>query len=98
MRHITYFHVEENRKYIPIMSPDLHGSIINPQWLEPPLSPTNFHSPKGVRAIEFRLYYVQIFRLSGYAFTLRAPKKQTTKLRLQNFKTCFAQENSKTGG
>ena len=29
----------------------------NPQWLEPPLSRTNFHSPKGVRAIEVRLYF-----------------------------------------
>ena len=27
-------------------------SIINPQWLELPLSRTNFHSPKGVRAIK----------------------------------------------
>ena len=25
-------------------------------WLELPLSRTNFHSPKGVRAIEVRLY------------------------------------------
>ena len=32
------------------------GSIINPQWLERPLSRTNFHSPKGVRAIEILLY------------------------------------------
>ena len=34
------------------------GSIINLQWLELPLSRTNFHSPKGVRAIEVRLYIV----------------------------------------
>ena len=33
--------------------------IINPQsqWLELPLSRTIFHSPKGVRAIEVRLYF-----------------------------------------
>ena len=30
--------------------------MINPQWLELPLSRTNVHSPKGVRAIEVRLY------------------------------------------
>ena len=29
----------------------------NPQLLELPLSRTHFHSPKGVRAIEVRLYY-----------------------------------------
>ena len=32
--------------------------IINPKWLELPLSRTNFHSPKGVRANEVRLYMV----------------------------------------
>ena len=33
-------------------------------WLELPLSRTNFHGPKGVRAIEFRLY-MYIDRLTG---------------------------------
>ena len=28
------------------------GAIINPHWLELPLSRTNFHGSKGVRAIE----------------------------------------------
>ena len=28
------------------------GAIINPHWLELPLSQTNFHGPKGVQAIE----------------------------------------------
>ena len=32
------------------------GAMINPRWLELPLSRTNFHGPKGVRAIEVRLY------------------------------------------
>ena len=36
------------------MLPDL--ALINPQWLELPLSRANFHSPKGARAIEVRLY------------------------------------------
>ena len=30
--------------------------MMNPHWLELPLSRTNFHGPKGVRAIEVRLY------------------------------------------
>ena len=30
--------------------------MINPHWLRLPLSRTNFHGPKGVRAIEVRLY------------------------------------------
>ena len=34
------------------------GVMINPQWLEPPISRTNFPGPKGVRAIEVRLYMV----------------------------------------
>ena len=32
------------------------GAMINPHWLELPLSRANFHGPKGVRAIEVRLY------------------------------------------
>ena len=30
--------------------------FINPHWLELPQSRTNFRGPKGVRAIEVRLY------------------------------------------
>ena len=37
--------------------------MINPRWLELPLSRTNFHGPKGVRAIEVRLY-IQIIHFS----------------------------------
>ena len=33
------------------------GAMINPQWLELPMSRTNFHGPKDVRAIDVRLYY-----------------------------------------
>ena len=32
--------------------------MINSQWLELPMSRTNFHGPKDVRAIEVRLYIV----------------------------------------
>ena len=35
--------------------------MINTRWLELPLSRTNFHGPKGVRAIEVRLYNVLNF-------------------------------------
>ena len=31
------------------------GVIINPQWLELPISRTNFYGPKDVRAIVVRL-------------------------------------------
>ena len=30
--------------------------MINPHWFELPMSRTNFHGPKDVRAIEVRLY------------------------------------------
>ena len=30
--------------------------MINPQWLELPMSRRNFHGPEDVRAIEVRLY------------------------------------------
>ena len=30
--------------------------MINPQWLELPISRTKFHGPRDVRAIEVRLY------------------------------------------
>ena len=35
--------------------------MINPQWLELPISRTNFHGPKDVRATEVRLYNDQSF-------------------------------------
>ena len=35
--------------------------IINPHWLELPLSRTNFQGPKGVPAIEVRLYLEALF-------------------------------------
>ena len=32
--------------------------MINPQWLELPMSRTNFHGPKDARAIEVHMYIV----------------------------------------
>ena len=37
------------------------GAMINPLWLELPMARAIFHGPKGVRAIEVRLYI-----LNGY--------------------------------
>ena len=36
--------------------------MINPQWLELPMSRTNFHGPKDVRAIEVPLYSVKKYK------------------------------------
>ena len=37
--------------------------MINPQWLELPMSRPNFHGPKDVRAIEVRLYIENIVEM-----------------------------------
>ena len=34
------------------------GAMINLDWLELPMALTIFHGPKGVRAIEVRLYFL----------------------------------------
>ena len=36
------------------------GAMINPQWLELPMSRTNFYGPKDIRAVEVRLYVQDI--------------------------------------
>ena len=53
---------------IPNLSPftSLHCAIINPQWLELPISRTNFYGPNDVRAIEVRLLID-----SGYEHDIR---------------------------
>ena len=50
------------------------GAMINPQWLELPMSRMNFHGPKHVRAIEVRLYVTskepnQLAHLCSLIFT-----------------------------
>ena len=45
---------EDFPKLLPFTS--WPGAVINPQWLELPISRTNLHGPKDVRAIEVRLY------------------------------------------
>ena len=55
----------KSKKKIPKLSPFASwlGTIINPQWLELPMSWTHFHGPKDVRAIEVRLYLLTILIL-----------------------------------
>ena len=52
-------HYVENRKDFPklLLSASWTGAMINPQWLELPMSRTNFHGPKDVRAIEVWLHH-----------------------------------------
>ena len=53
-------HCVENRKDFPklLLFTSWTGAMINPQWLELPMSRTNFHGRKDVRAIEVRLYFI----------------------------------------
>ena len=43
----------------PPPPPHRPGALINPQWLELPMSRIHFHSPKDVRAFEVRLYVIR---------------------------------------
>ena len=49
--------LKEGQKDFPKLSPfaSWHGAMINPQWLELPISRINFHGPKDVRATEVLL-------------------------------------------
>ena len=56
--------------------------MINPQWLELPISRTNFHGPKDVRAIEVQQYLDILMRkkMQGKIFHKKKQhmhKKQT---------------------
>ena len=55
-----YNYCVENRKDFPKLSlfASWPGAMINLHWLELPMARTLFHGPKGVRAIEVRLYIV----------------------------------------
>ena len=67
----------ENRKYFPKLSlfASWTGAMINPQWLELPMSRTNFHGPKDVRAIEVRLYVFTVIVLKhGKSLSLKCEK------------------------
>ena len=47
--------------------------MINPQWLELPMSRMNFHGPKDIRAIEVRLYVSQF--IGGFIVCIALNKK-----------------------
>ena len=49
----TYRYNIEDRKVVPKVSPFAFwiGAVVNPQWLELPMSRTNFHDFKDIRAI-----------------------------------------------
>ena len=66
----------ENRKDFPKLSPfaSWTGAMINPQWLELPMSRTNFHGPKDVWATEVRLY------LNRHVFVMCTLKIMTENL------------------
>ena len=51
--------------------------MINPQWLELPMSQTNFYGPKNVRAIEVRLYTVLNFFRERRVLMGRNGRKRT---------------------
>ena len=53
---VIYRRLKIHSYIFPFVS--LLGAMINPQWLELPISGTNFYGPKDVRAIELRLYTV----------------------------------------
>ena len=55
--HSTYHYFKEDRNNILKLSPVASGpdAMINPRWLELPVSRTNFYGPKDVRSIEVRL-------------------------------------------
>ena len=51
--------IHSTYRYIIITIPpflSLPGAMFNPQWLDLPVSNTNFHGPKDVRAIDIHLY------------------------------------------
>ena len=64
MVHSAYQYYIEDRKYIPCL---LSVVMINPQWLELPMSRTNLHGPKDVRVIE-------VFLCMKYASSVHAKK------------------------
>ena len=44
------------------------GAMINNQWLELPISRTNFNGPKDLWAIEVRLYMESVLCYQNYKF------------------------------
>ena len=77
------------------------GAMITLDWLEQPMARTIFHGPKGVRAIEVRLYTNTEF-CRAYSFTLRKhaypnileilpPKNENFQIKYSDILHSFAQ-------
>ena len=84
----------ENRKDFPKLSlfASWPGAMINPQWLELPISRTNFHGPKDVRATEVRLYFSKMGTKHHLSNNVKKNEHQTkTNPSDQNFR-CTQEE------
>ena len=68
--------------------------MINPQWLELPISRTKFHGPKDVRVIEVRLYIYQSI-CCGYSFELH---RQVDAIQMPAHNICLYKEVHKYTG
>ena len=82
MTTFTYHSYAKDRNDFPKLSSfaSWPGAMINPQWLELPMSRTYFHGPKDVRAIETRLYKqrnVEVGNVVIYFFSLKKNYSQT---------------------
>ena len=73
--------------------------MINPQWLELPISRTNFHGPKAVRAIEVRQYISTVDKClkQNQEIATKWPKSAVTRnfgkdwqLKNQEDKSCLS--------
>ena len=53
------------------------GAMINPQWLELPMSRTIFYGPKDVRAIEVRLYIIYTTKYQQLCFLQSDPEMKS---------------------
>ena len=60
--------------------------MINPRWLELPLSRTNFHGPKDVRAIEVGLY-INICSCENCSFGLKKRVQNSLSIRATRVRT-----------
>ena len=62
--------------------------MINPQWRELPMSRTSVHGPKGIRAIQVRLYCDKVYHRSGknLFWSIKNSKEVWNKLKSRRFR------------
>ena len=73
--HSSYHYFIEDQKYFPTKSSPFAarpGTMINPQWLELPMSRTNFHGSKDVPA--FEVYSNMIWHSLDLPYWVAVPK------------------------